>query len=138
MEYTRYTASMTPDYRSDPMESPEGQGVAKKTWKAYVKAVDRRVPPFVKTKIESAALPLGTQIVEDMIGFWVMWHLYGGFEGLEEFGMHKSTIWRKVARFRKMTGSHPDVFKMPGISIDPKSYWASEDRKVGRPPKKVS
>ena len=55
----------------------------------------------------TALEPLGSQVVEDMIGFWVMWHLYGGFEGLEEFGMHKSTIWRKVARFRKMTGSTP-------------------------------
>ena len=83
------------------METPEGQGIAKKAWNAYVKAVDRRTPPFVKAKMRVALLPVGTQIVEDMIGFWVMWHLYGGFEGLEEFGMHKSTIWRKVARFRK-------------------------------------
>jgi hypothetical protein len=104
---TRYAASMTPDFRSDPMETPEGQGVAKKAWEAYVK-----------------------------IGFWVMWHLYGGFEGLVEFGMNKSTIWRKVARFRKMTGEHPDVFVMPGIEIDQKTYWSSSTKKVGRPPKK--
>lgn len=128
---------MTPDYRSDPMESPEGEGIAKKAWKAYVKAVDRRTPPFVRQKLESAMEPLASQVVEDLIGFWVMWHLYGGFEGLEEFGMHKSTIWRKVARFRRITGSHPDVFKMSGITLDPKAYWASEDRKVGRTPKEA-
>ena len=133
---TRYTASMTPDYRSDPMESPEGQGIAKRVWKTYVKAVDRRTPPFVKAAVESKLEPWGSQIVEDMIGFWVMWHLYGGFDGLVEFGMHKSTIWRKVARFRKMTGQHPDVFVMPGIDIDAKAYWASSHVKVGRPPKK--
>jgi hypothetical protein len=127
---------MTPDYRSDPMESPEGQGIAKKAWKAYVKAVDRRIPPFVRTRLETSLEPMGAQMVEDMIGFWVMWHLYGGFEGLIEFGMHKSTIWRKVSRFRKMTGEHPDVYKMPGISINPKDYWTSEVTKVGRPPKK--
>ena len=127
---------MTPDYRSDPMETPEGQGVAKKAWNAYVKAVDRRTPPFVKARIQKGLEPLGSQYVEDMIGFWVMWHLYGGFDGLVEFGMHKSTIWRKIARFRKMTGQHPHVFVMPGITIDPKAYWASGDVKVGRPPKK--
>lgn len=127
---------MAPDYRSDPMESPEGQGIAKKAWNAYVKAVDRRTPPFLKARMTTALEPWGAQMVEDMIGFWVIWHLYGGFEGLEEFGMHKSTIWRKVARFRKMTGQHPDVFVMPGISIDPKVYWASPDVKVGRTPKK--
>lgn len=127
---------MTPDFRSDPMNTPEGEGIAKKAWKAYVKAVDRRTPPFLKARMITALEPVGTQVVEDLIGFWVMWHLYGGFEGLQEFGMHKSTIWRKVARFRNLTGEHPDVFKMPGISIDPKAYWTSEVKKVGRPPKK--
>jgi hypothetical protein len=48
--------------------------------------------------------------------------------------MHKSTIWRKVARFRKVTGSHPDEFQMPGITINPGEYWASSTRKVGRTP----
>jgi hypothetical protein len=118
------------------METPEGQGVAKKAWEAYVKAVDRRIPPFVRTRVDSVVEPWSNQFVEDMIGFWVMWHLYGGFEGLVEFGMNKSTIWRKVARFRKMTGEHPDVFVMPGIEIDQKTYWSSSTKKVGRPPKK--
>jgi hypothetical protein len=127
---------MDSDFRSDPMDSPEGEGIARRAWKGYVKAVDRHTPPAVLQAMNSAFEPLGSQVVEDMIGFWVMWHLYGGFEGLQEFGMHKSTIWRKVARFRRMTGEHPDVFKMPGITIDPKEYWASGVKKVGRPPKK--
>ena len=127
---------MSSDFRSNPMDTPEGQGIAKKAWRAYVKAVDRHVPPAVFQAMNNALEPVGNQIVEDMIGFWVMWHLYGGFEGLQEFGMHKSTIWRKVARFRKMTGEHPDVFVMPGITIDPKKYWSSGVTKVGRPPKK--
>lgn len=114
------------------METPEGKGIAKKAWKAYVKAVDRTTPPFDKSALYTALEPMGSQVVEDLIGFWVMWHLYGGFEGLQEFGIHKSTIWRKVARFRRITGSHPDVFVMPGISIDPNAYWASADKKVAR------
>jgi hypothetical protein len=118
------------------MDTPEGEGVAKKAWNAYVKAVNRRTPPFVRKGAEQMVTPLARQAVEDMIGFWVMWHLYGGFEGLEEFGMHKSTIWRKVRRFRTMTGQHPDVFKMPGIRINPGAYWASSDIKVGNPPKR--
>jgi len=83
---------------------------------------------------EAGAQFLG-EIVEDLIGFWVMWHLYGGFEGLQRFGMHQSTIWRKVARFRKVTGQHPDEFEMPGISIDPKAYWTAPGTKVGRHPR---
>jgi hypothetical protein len=59
-----------------------------------------------------------------MFGFYVAWHLYGGFEGLQEtLGMHPSTIWRKVAKFRKMFGVHPDEAKFAGVSLDPKLFW---------------
>jgi hypothetical protein len=33
-----------------------------------------------------------------------------------------------------MTGQHPDEFKMPGIEIDPATYWAASGTKVGKPP----
>ena len=102
------------------METPEGKGIAKRAWEAYAGVVRKKVYPSVAPFLEPALEPLGCQVVEDLIGFWVMWHLYGGFGGLERFGMHKSTIWRKVARFRRVTGVHPDEFKMPGISIDPR------------------
>ena len=128
---------MNADFRSDPMGSPEGEGRAKRAWEAYARVVNRHVTPFIAPALRPAIDPLARQTVEDMVGFWVMWHLYGGFEGLEEFGMHKSTIWRKVARFRKMTGEHPDVFEMPGITIDPKAYWASAGLKMGPRPKKA-
>ena len=122
---------MDSDFRSDPMDSPEGEGQARKAWKAYSKYVNENITPAFLPLVE----PIAVGQVGDLIGFWVMWHLYGGFEGLEQFGMHKSTIWRKVARFRRMTGEHPDVFKMPGITIDAKVYWTADGRKVGRPPK---
>ena len=125
---------MPDDYRSDPMESPEGQGRAKRAWDAYVKTVNRYAPPFIRRGAEEMVKPVARQAVEDAIGFWVMWHLYGGFEGLQEFGLHKSTIWRKVSRFRSMTGFHPDVFELPGVNIDPAAYWASTGTKVGPPP----
>lgn len=116
------------------MESAEGKGLARKAWESYLGMIQKRVYPSVAPFIEPALQPVSRQIVEDLIGFWVLWHLYGGFEGLERFGMHPSTIWRKVARFRKATGFHPDEYVMPGISIDPKAYWESGITKVGRPP----
>lgn len=118
------------------MASPEGEGRAKRAWKAYVKAVDRHTPPFVRRGTDELVGPVARQAVEDAIGFWVTWHLYGGFEGLQEFGLHQSTIWRKVARFRNMTGVHPDVFEMPGVAIDAAAYWAAAGTKVGRPPRR--
>lgn len=125
---------MSPDFRSDPMESPEGRGIARKAWDQYAAFVNKTVTPAIAPFVGPAVAPVARQMVEDMIGFWVIWHLYGGFEGLERFGMHKSTIWRKVARFRQMTGQHPDEFKMPGIEIDPAKYWAASGTKVGEPP----
>jgi hypothetical protein len=119
-----------PDYRSAPMETPEGKGLAKRAWDAYVKSVKLTVFPSVAPFIEPAFEPVARQILEDMIGFWVMWHLYGGFEGLERFGLHKSTIWRKVKRFRQITGVHPDEFVMPGITIDAKAYWEAPGPKA--------
>jgi len=112
------------------METPEGKGIAKRAWEAYVGVVRRTIVPFVEPVVE----PLSCQVVEDLIGFWVMWHLYGGFDGLERFGMLRSTIWRKVARFRKVTGLHPDEFVMPGISVNPGEYWSSSVKKVARNP----
>ncbi len=117
------------------MASPEGGGKARKAWDAYARAVNKTITPALAPFLKPATDPVGRQIVEDLIGFWVMWHLYGGFEGLEQFGMHKSTIWRKVARFRQVTGEHPDLFEMPGVSIDAKAYWESDKRKVGPPPR---
>jgi hypothetical protein len=52
--------------------------------------------------------------------------------------MHPSTIWRKVAKFRKMFGVHPDEAKFAGVSLDPKLFWNAA-KTVGesssRPPK---
>lgn len=121
---------MPPDFRSDPMPSPEGKGIAKRAWDTYVATIYPKVAPF----IEPALQPVARQMVEDLVGFWVMWHLYGGFEGLERFGMHKATIWRKVKRFRIATGMHPDEFEFPGVTVDPRAYWSASGLKVGRQP----
>ena len=51
-----------------------------------------------------------------------MWHLRGGFEGLQEMGLSRSSIYRRVSSFRKATGIHPDEYVFPGISLDLKAY----------------
>jgi hypothetical protein len=101
------------DYRSDRSESPEGKGLARKAWDGYVRTVTPAIEPVADKKWTA-----------DLIGFWVIWHVYGGFEGLQEhYGMHKATIWRKVALFRKAFGEHPDSYRFPGIEIDRAAYW---------------
>jgi hypothetical protein len=108
-----------PDFRSDPSDSIEGAGKARAAWEAYRRGVEKVISPAV-TPVRGV---LARKWTEDMVGFWVMWHLLGGFEGLEESGMHKTTIWRKVKKFRTLFGEHPDAYLFPGITIDRESAW---------------
>ena len=115
---------MVEDFRADPMPSVEGEGNAKgrwqRAWDAYVKAVEPAVEP--------AGRWFATRITEDMVGFWLMWHLEGGFEGLQRLGMSRSAIYRRIARFRKVFGAHPDVFSFPGVSIDLDEYLSKTSK----------
>jgi hypothetical protein len=108
-----------PDFRSQPSDSPEGKGIARAAWDAYVKGLNRVAGPV----IDPAAAIWARRITEDLIGFWVLWHLCGGFDGLQRYGMHKSTIWRKVRKFRIVTGKHPDEFEFTGVHVDREAAW---------------
>lgn len=113
---------MSDDFRTDPMDSPEGKGNARKAWEAYARTANRFAPPPVKSLSRNVAQK---QVIE-LVGFWVAWHLYGGFEGLVERGqMHPSTVWRKVKKFRVAFKEHPDVYQLPGVTVDPEAYWGS-------------
>ena len=56
--------------------------------------------------------------IVDLIGFWAVWHLEGGFEGLQRMGMSRARIYRRIKLFRIAFGAHPDEFEMPGITLD--------------------
>ncbi len=100
------------DFRSERMESPEGKGIARRAWDAYAGAVERS--PVTQTIARKMAIPVAT----DMVGFWVLWHLEGGFEGMRRIGMSRATIYRRIKTFRMLLGVHPDEFEMPGITLD--------------------
>jgi len=66
--------------------------------------------------------------IVDLIGFWAVWHLEGGFEGLQKMGMSRASIYRRVKLFRVAFGAHPDEFVMPGVKVDLEDYrsgWAA-------------
>jgi len=119
------------------METPEGKGVARRALEQYRGFVDRTIVPILTPALSPITRPgdeaINRQSFEDLVGFWVLWHFYGGFIGLEEFGMHKATIWRKVSRFRRMFGAHPDEFKMPGIELHPDEFWKVARSRTGLP-----
>src|SRR5437660_1129418 len=107
------------DFRSDKSESHEGKGKARRAWDAYARAVNAVALPVLEPGIRRIARVM----TSDLVGFYVIWHLHGGFEGLVESGMHPSTVWRKVKRFRMAFGQHPDEYRFPGVTINAKQYW---------------
>ncbi|MCW2843472.1 MAG: hypothetical protein JWN22_1388 [Nocardioides sp.] len=113
------------------MPSAEGRGLAKAAWGKYVSVTNRYLQPVIDaTPLGDGIRSVSANSVSDLVGFWVLWHLYGGFEGLQGLGMSRSSIFRKVAMFRKIFGKHPDEFTLPGVTIDVKAYLAgggSED-----------
>ena len=112
------------DFRSDRMESPEGRGIARRAWDAYVGAVGKVTTPALRPLVQMYA----AGSVTDLLGFWAVWHLEGGFEGLRRLGMSRASIYRRVKLFRIAFGAHPDEFEMPGITLDLERYrsgWAA-------------
>ncbi len=113
------------------MASPEGEGRAKHAledaWDAYHSANKAINKPLF------AALPWVRQLVRgqaanaavDAFGFWLVWRLFGGFEGLQNnLGMSRSTVYRRISAFRSVFGEHPDVFEFPGVTVDVETFVA--------------
>jgi hypothetical protein len=115
------------DFRSDRMESPEGRGIARRAWEGYPGAVGKVTTPALKPLVHMYAA--GSMV--DLVGFWAMWHLEGGFDGLRRMGMSRASIYRRVKLFRVAFGAHPDEFEMPGITLDLAVYregWAERNK----------
>lgn len=106
------------------MDSPEGRGIARARWEASPEGKagkaggDPAMGRFQRWMAAPAML--------DLAGFWVMWHLRGGFEGLRAMGLSRSSIYRRVAAFRTATGMHPDEYVFPGITLDLAAYQERE------------
>lgn len=118
-----------PDYRSEKMETAEGRGIARRAWQAYQSRAKRVAGPILDPVLDPIAKRLAATQVADLLGFWMLWHLHGGFEGLEQLGMHRSTIFRKVNRFRTLFKVHPDEFTLDGVTIDAAAYWKAAERR---------
>ena len=110
---------MSEDLRSSASPSVEGQGRARRAWDRYVEAAGRVRPKWW----DEAFRRLGTKWTEELIGFWLSWHLHGGFEGLKRAGWSERTIYRRLKRFRLVFGVHPDEYKVVGVDLDVVAFW---------------
>lgn len=106
------------DFRADRMESPDGYGYARRTWEMYKAASNRLLGPALSPLVKAYA---GGQVT-DLVGFWLVWHLEGGFEGMQRIGMSRSAIYRRVRSFRKVFGVHPDEAVFPGVELDIEAF----------------
>jgi len=102
------------DFRSDRMPSPEGKGIARRAWDRYAQAVDKVARPAVEPFTRKAAVP----VMMDLAGFWLLWHVEGGFDGLLRLGMSRASIYRRIKLFRALMGVHPDEYQMPGVTLN--------------------
>jgi hypothetical protein len=111
------------DFRSDPMPSAEGRGRARRAWEAYARVTNKVLGPAIEmSPLGDALRSVSANAVSDQVGFWMLWQLHGGFEGLLTLGMSRSSIYRKVATFRRIMHAHPDEFTLPGVELDVAAY----------------
>src|SRR5437868_6540520 len=113
------------------METPEGRGVARRAWDAYANAVGKVATPALRPLVQMYA----AGSVVDLIGFWAVWHLEGGFEGLQRMGMSRASIYRRIKMFRVAFGAHPDEFEMPGITLDLVAFregWSKKNKAAAK------
>ena len=104
---------------------PEGKGIARRAWDGYAGAVDKVATPALGPFVGMYA----AGSIVDLVGFWAVWHLEGGFEGLQRMGMSRASIYRRIKLFRIAFGAHPDEFEMPGITLDLVAFregWAEK------------
>lgn len=107
------------------MPSPEGKGRARRAWEAYANAVTKVAGPALTPILTPAVRPVARELTFELMGFWLAWHLEGGFEGLTDpnkLGMSRSAVYRRITLFRRMTGVHPDEYVMPGVAVSVPAY----------------
>lgn len=119
------------DFRSERMPTPEGEGRAKAALETAYESYYKRNTAFNKRLFgafpelrEALRGHTGARIL-DLLGFWLMWQISGGFDGTQKaLGISKSQMYRRVALFREAFGEHPDVCEFPGITVDPAAFLA--------------
>src|SRR6478752_1097039 len=119
------------------MESPEGRGLARRAWEGYVGVVGKVASPALRPLVNMYA----AGSIVDLVGFWAVWHLEGGYQGLRNLGMSRASIYRRIKLFRIAFGAHPDEFEMPGITLDLEDFragWAAIKKEKAKAAKSQS
>lgn len=123
------------DFRTQKMPSREGRGLARRRW---LDAAERLADAALLDTVESGARRAALEVTMSRGGFWLLWQLEGGFEGMRRLGLSEASIYRKIKSFRESFGEHPDEFQFPGVSIDVETYLRAQGVEEGTFPRVVS
>jgi hypothetical protein len=111
------------------MPSPEGEGRARSAlesaWDSYYETNKTINKPLLSAFPGITKLLRGyiNSTMFDLFGFWLLWRLAGGFEGLQQnLGMSRSSVYRRISQFRAAFGEHPDVYEFPGVTVDVEAF----------------
>lgn len=130
---------MNPDYRSAKMDTIEGLGLAQAHWFQWLSELSDeqaaavldmpQVTIFTNSSRHEPkrkdAQPVSAKERSELLGFWITWHLAGGFRRLEQWGWHRTTIHRKIRRFRDAyNGAHPDECEFNWITLQLDRTWS--------------
>lgn len=124
-----------PDYRTEPSPTPEGDAIAVSRWGAWARDnLDPLIGPEASERygvdqlLEEDRDRMVARVIKEseLIGFWLAWHRAGGFEALERGGWDRSTIFRKIRRFRTYYGIHPDNARFPWMALDWEQVWRND------------
>jgi len=66
-------------------------------WDRYMRTIETVIGPSAKS---IAALR-----VQDMVGFWFMWHMFDGDNGLKLLGYNRTSLWRQHRLFEAVIGT---------------------------------
>jgi len=130
------------DFRTKKMESREGRGYALERRRQWEDAIPPKVLrlAFSGQDINTLDGMVGEETADefrdrwrsevkdrsDLIGFWVSWHLAGGFHALELGGWNRATLYRKLKQFRVTFGAHPDEFEFEYLKLDVEKAWLDD------------
>ena len=128
-----------PDFRAEPSVTPEGDAKAVARFTAWAEAnldpITSPEPPDEKygwdrlAEVDRDLMAARVIKESELISFWLAWHRAGGFAQLERGGWDRSTIFRKIRRFRTYYGIHPDDASFPWLAADFEQAWRG-DRQV--------
>lgn len=64
----------------------------------------------VEAALQPVTQGIAAQTVTRLAGFWVMWNLFGGYDGLRAQGWERTNIWRNRKEFRAVFGVEVEDF----------------------------